>query len=178
MAPEGSPVCQSRGALMEWLRAIVVVIAALGGALFFRRWRSERRAQAWLEAHSAVRDPTPPVLDRASVERLWENPEFGELRGFFANYFHEDWSYDAADEQAAVQLFLDVATADEVRAVRSEIDRLLALGFTDEQMDEGLGVLGCNYKPEDWPAVPWEANEWVRGVRELLTLGQDPLDCR
>jgi hypothetical protein len=134
--------------------------------MYLRRRRAHRRAE--LETREAWRDRLFGILDRATVEHLYESPEFAELRTFLANTFHEDWSYDAPAEEGAVQLYLDLATADDVAALRLAIDRLLALGLTDEQMDEGLSLLGCNYKPDDWPTVPWEANAWVRSTGEML----------
>ena len=73
---------------MGWLLAIAAVIAVLGVAMYLRRRRADQRAE--LEAREAWRDRLFGILDPATVEHLYESPEFAELRTFFANTFHED----------------------------------------------------------------------------------------
>ena len=158
---------------MVWklgIAALCVAGGLLAVAMYgWRRRKARVQSDLSLGAHDAAR-PGAGLEDRGLVQRLWSGPEFGALRGFFGGTFHEDWSYDFPDDDAAVSDFIETAQVfpEDIEAVRAEMDALLALGMSDGEMDEALDVLGCSYKPLDWPAVPWEANAWVRSIREML----------
>jgi CdiI immunity protein len=154
--------------------AVLFVAVGLGLAFFtatsgYLRAKRIAAEREMAEEQDAAR-PGAGLVDRSLVQRLRSGPEFEALRGFFVGSFHEDWAHDFPDDDAVIRGFLETARVfpEDIEAVRAEMDVLLALGLSDREMDEALDVLGCCYKPLESPAVPWEANEWVRSVRERL----------
>jgi hypothetical protein len=102
--------------------------------------------------------------DYGLVRRLLSR-EFEELQGFFVGNFHEDWSDDFPDDDAVIRDFLERAEPEQVNGLRVEMDALLALGLSDDEMLQCLDVFGCSYD-EGWFAHG--VTEWVRSVRTRL----------
>ena len=63
---------------------------------------------------------------------------FPELYGLFGNYLFEDWSVVYPTPMDAIRDGVKEMTARELAAVLSEIDQLLALNLSDQQLDDVL----------------------------------------
>ena len=92
--------------------------------------------------------------------------DFPELRGFLANCFHEDWVHEFADDAAAIRWYLGIAFPEQVDGARAELDALLMLGLSEDELERVLiWDLGCSYDPT---ADGLTRNDWLRSVRRRL----------
>ncbi|NEP45369.1 MAG: hypothetical protein F6K35_41580 [Okeania sp. SIO2H7] len=91
------------------------------------------------------------------------------LEQFLSGYFHEDWKVQATDAEAVIQLYLNDGTTSIVPQVINEIDRLLGMNLSEEQLSDILIYdLGCCYDPQ---FQGMSDVEWLRWVRTSLKQG-------
>ena len=75
--------------------------------------------------------------------------EFPALYQLFGGYFHQDWRTEYATAADAVSSYVGDAPRDAVRAAVAELDRLLASGFDEAQLEHIIERgFGCEYVPE------------------------------
>ena len=95
----------------------------------------------------------PPLYE---IERDFSQPRpvdplqerFPELYEFFAGYFHEDWSLDAADDMGIVRLFKADAPPEQVLRTRHQLEILLGLPLSEEETSTAIwDSFGCCYDP-------------------------------
>jgi hypothetical protein len=71
-----------------------------------------------------------------------------ELFQFFAAYFHEDWSVDAASPDDVIDSFIAAHTGSECAHIASLIDAFAAAVLDDQALERALfAELGCYYVP-------------------------------
>ena len=93
------------------------------------------------------------------LSRLREGEEFDGLRHFFAAYFHQTGDLDHEDEDDVIQVYVAEARPAGVAELRCEMDKLLAVGFSDVDLRKALGVVDIKYRP------PAEASAGLRTWR-------------
>jgi hypothetical protein len=96
--------------------------------------------------------------------------EFPALFQLFGGYFHQDWRDEHASPASAISAFIGEAPRDAILAAGAELDRLLAAGFSDDELARVLGEgFGGNYLPEhDGLTV----SQWLAEIRASLRGGR------
>lgn len=86
-----------------------------------------------------------------------------KLESFLAAYFNQDWPDEYASADEAVADFLSEGRSDEeLRAIQSEIDELLARNQSSAELErELLSRFQCYYSPR---ADGISANDWLCGL--------------
>ena len=96
------------------------------------------------------------------------------LEQFLSGYFHEDWKVQATDAETVIRLYLNDGTTSIVPQVINEIDRLLQMNLSEEQLGDLLIYdLGCCYDPQ---FQGMSDVEWLRWVRTSLKQGISKLE--
>lgn len=95
---------------------------------------------------------------------MYENVEaLGQLLGC---YFHQDWPDEFDGDESALQAIIATESREQIQAGIIEIEMLLALGLSEDQLKEILvNKVGCYFDPESQGAT---YAQWLRKVREKL----------
>ena len=91
------------------------------------------------------------------------NADLEELKDFFAAYFHEDWTQDAASPSEVISAYLSAGpTPDELRNLGRAILRFADSGLDDARLELALvAELGCCYQPS---ADKVSARAWLKEI--------------
>jgi hypothetical protein len=90
-----------------------------------------------------------------------------DLFQFFGGYFHQDWALDYKSDEDAVKDFRTEASPDQIAAVIREIDELLSMGYSEEELRRiAHRELACDYNPSPDGLT---MSDWIRRVRNLIT---------
>lgn len=84
--------------------------------------------------------------------------KLNNLVQFFGAYFHQDWPLDDPTPEAVIERFLKKTPAEEVQKVVGELDELLALSLTEDELRRMLfEELLCYYLPTETSVRNWLA---------------------
>ncbi|HYW12859.1 MAG TPA: contact-dependent growth inhibition system immunity protein [Longimicrobium sp.] len=88
------------------------------------------------------------------------------LAQFFGGYFHQDWDMEAANWEGVVRNFCAAAQPEQIAAVNTEIEALLAGAHDERELSEFVFLqLGCAYDPTvDGIAL----RNWIMDIRQHL----------
>lgn len=106
---------------------------------------------------------------------MTEQTPYYELGQFLGAYFHQDWMHikirpdwspESADAESVVRYFIDESSPEILKNVADDIDELLAVGMSEEELQQFLyRELGSYYLTTADGVSP---GDWLRSVRELL----------
>ncbi len=91
------------------------------------------------------------------------------LSQFLGAYFNQD--YDICFSPAlgkVVDIFIGHAKSSELRDTLAELDKLLSMGLSEQELDEACHVLGCDIRPVREGLTYYQ---WLGGVRTQLAKG-------
>lgn len=155
---------------LDWVTGITAAVIGLalglglaGVTLYALRLKRRRWEESWRRYQELVAAHPNTPLDPALARRLAETLEYAELRQFLGGYFHQDWHFDFGSPEEVLDAYVEDASDDEVATLAWEIDQLLALGLSEGEMQEALGILHSYYVPLG------DSSAWVRSVRERLS---------
>lgn len=90
-----------------------------------------------------------------------EQSALGQLLGC---YFHQDWSDEFVDDDAALQMIFDSEPQEKLLAGAKEIDALLGASLSENELGALLTErVGCYFCPSS-KGVTYE--QWLREVRQ------------
>jgi hypothetical protein len=113
--------------------------------------------------HNTV--PDADVTSSPSID--WCN-RFPKLCGLFSNHLSQSWTSFHERATDALAEGIDDRTVDDLRATLGELEILLALGLTDEEMDDVLYYgLGSSYQVSGQTHAEW-LGEVARQVEEAV----------
>lgn len=92
--------------------------------------------------------------------------DFQMLPAFVAGYLHQDWDTEYDDAADAVGDFASKEPPSTVDATVSELDALLSMELSDEELTRWLVENGCYYRPIA------STREWLWEVRDQLIQGR------
>ena len=161
-----------------WLNSVVtaVLLVLVAAWLWARRHerreqeaarrRREQRLVAWQhvelpESPETYPEPGITRLDQDLVARLLDGDEFGQFRHFFGGYFHQDMDEEFDDEDDLVRAYVDrkARWPDDVVQLLHAMDKLLALGLSDNDLGEALEVVNSDF------SAFAGSNAWLRTMR-------------
>jgi hypothetical protein len=106
---------------------------------------------------------------------MTEQTPFYELGQFLSAYFNQDWMHikirpdwtpKNADAASVVRYFIDQSPPELLKKVAEDIDELLTVGMSEEELQQFLyAKLGSYYMPTADGVSP---SDWLRSVRELF----------
>jgi hypothetical protein len=97
--------------------------------------------------------------------------KFPDLYQFFGGYFYQGWTAGykwegtSANFAAVVRHFKAVNPPQTVARVRTQLQELLALELSEENLNEALIALGNNFYP---PAENLDNRRWLESIAEIL----------
>jgi hypothetical protein len=97
--------------------------------------------------------------------------KFPELFQFFGGYFYQGWAADYSWEAErphfapVVRHFKAVNPPASVARVRNELEDLLALGLSEEELKNALAELGSNFYP---PGEQMTHRAWLEAILDVL----------
>ncbi|MGH3134899.1 MAG: contact-dependent growth inhibition system immunity protein [Gaiellaceae bacterium] len=161
-----------------WLNFVLTVLLVVGAValLWARRYKRREREAArrkrerrladwqfieWPEMPQTLPKPGTTRLDGALAYELEGSDEFEELRQFFGGYFHQDWHDEFDDEDDAVRGYVEghAHLPEDVVELLHGMDKLLAFGLSDDDLQRALDALGSEYYAFT------DTNLWLRNLR-------------
>ncbi|SED32583.1 hypothetical protein SAMN04490357_4503 [Streptomyces misionensis] len=108
----------------------------------------------------------------ASPQTDWEwRKQFPELRHLLAAYFHQDFSRFYQSHTEALDDYFSGTSPEDIAQAAGEIESLLALVDSEEELDRVTEILGLQVYPPD--GVP--LRQWLADIREIV-VHRDPGD--
>lgn len=101
--------------------------------------------------------------------------KFPELYQFFGGYFYQGWATDYRWEgnspnfNAVVRHFKAVNPPATVMNVRTELEELLAIELSEEELSQALKHLGSNFYPTGQNLT---FHQWITQILEILNESQ------
>lgn len=82
-------------------------------------------------------------------------------------YFHQDWPDEFDGDVTALQAIIDTEPREQIQAVATEIEMLLAAALSEDQLKEILvNKVGCYFDPKSQGAT---YEQWLRKVHEKFS---------
>ena len=96
--------------------------------------------------------------------------EFPYLNHLVGGYFHQDWTSDGATSDEVVAFYCRKERLENRRGAISDIDRILKITETEEQLSSALRQFGCAYRVDgDEESI----RGWLQRVRRLIKSSLD-----
>jgi hypothetical protein len=93
--------------------------------------------------------------------------KLNNLAQFFGAYFHQDWRLDDPTPEVVIKRFLEMNPEDEVQKVVVELDELLSLSLSEEELRRKLfEEFLCYYVPTET-----SIRDWLSHIRASLSVG-------
>jgi hypothetical protein len=93
------------------------------------------------------------------------NRKLNNLVQFFGAYFHQDWRLDDSTPEAVIERFLKKNPEDETQKVVAELDELLSLPLSEDELRRLLfEEFSCYYLPSGA-----SVRDWLEQVRAWLS---------
>ena len=93
---------------------------------------------------------------------------FPNLFQFLAGYFNQDWDLFAPEPHEVTAVFIEQASLNVLAATLEELDRLLATGLSEQELEKACDQLGCALAPS---GMGLGYAQWLSQVREQLAQG-------
>jgi len=108
----------------------------------------------------------PPAPDpTARPQTSWEWRErFPALAHLLGAYFHQDFDLEYQSREEAVDDYLSGEPRDYTLQAAAEINDLLALTPSDDDLEEATGILGLDLEPPDGVSL----HRWLTDVRDVI----------
>lgn len=98
------------------------------------------------------------------------NQDYPELQQFLAGYFNQDWVDDHESANEVIDVFISESSKETVIKVQLELDRLLSIKKTEQELQDYLLTdIGCYYYyPNEWS----DGKTWLQHVALALKNGK------
>lgn len=97
--------------------------------------------------------------------------EFRHLYHLIGGYFHQDWDSHGRDAAEVVRFYNQVERVEKRKGAVADIDRLLKVTESEQELGSVLCEFGCAYRLEPTEAI----RDWLSNIRHLIedSIAQD-----
>ncbi|MFE2964283.1 contact-dependent growth inhibition system immunity protein [Streptomyces sp. NPDC059340] len=106
--------------------------------------------------------PSPALRPQTSWE--WRR-RFPALSHLLTSYFHQDFSLEYASHAEAIDDYLSAEAPEDHRAAVHDIDGILAVNPTDDELKEAARVLGLREPPPEGVSL----RQWLMDIEGIIT---------
>ena len=91
--------------------------------------------------------------------------DFPDLAQFLGAYFNQDWPLDDQEPDKVLERFVSKEPEEWVQGAKQDLDRLLSMGFDENEYAKALKEMSCYYDPR---LAGQTIEAWLHHVRRSL----------